>query len=165
MKRRLILLVNFLMLGAQIFLPVAAGQKPLLIPLPLSEADRAYREKGADAFLPALLRGAFTINGDAAVKIASTRQQVESVMNTLKRIEQNYNPYRGLEPIDSIEISASTRIVYYVLNYEKGPLYGVLTAYTTDHGEIVTGFLVHTELRQVVPQDLLINRALAKKFE
>ena len=70
-----------------------------------------------------------------------------------------YGIYKGVELIEFIPIANSTRVVYYVLNFELGPVYGVLSVYKTTQGEIVTGFAVNTEMHKVVPPTLIINRA------
>jgi len=131
------------------------------IPTLLTNADNAYKKDGPQAFLAALLDNA--IPDDTASK-ASLLQQAQAVSDLLRQIEMIYGSFEGVELIESIPVADSTRIVYYVLNYETGPAYGALTVYRAEEGELVTGFAVNTELHKVVPPDLIINRAQTQQL-
>ena len=126
------------------------------IPIPLANGDKAYKEEGPAGFFMALLDNAVP---DDAVSKTALYEQAAAVTEALRQAEGVYGGYKGIELIESIPIAESARVVYYMLKYESGPVYGALTVYKTDEGEIVTGFAVNTELHRVVPPDLVINRA------
>jgi len=131
------------------------------IPIPLANGDKAYKEDGPGAFFLALLDNAVP---DDAVSKTALFEQAAAVTEALRQAEVIYGRYKGIELIDSIPIAESARVVYYMLKYESGPVYGALTVYQTDEGEIVTGFAVNTELHRVVPPDLIINRAQTRQL-
>lgn len=123
-----------------------AGQK-LEMPVPLVEAGIAYKNKGSDRFMPTLIRGS---------RLQSTDNTSLSQANTMLRaIEAHYGRFLGIEMIGAVSVSESTRVVYFVINYERGPLYGVADLYKTKREEIVTNSNVNTELGQIVPPDIL----------
>lgn len=119
------------------------------LPIPLVEAAEAYKSEGANAFLPTLVKGSRLLNTNDASFVQATHM--------LNEIESLYGSYLGLELVSSIPIAPSTRVVYFILNYERGPLYGVLSAYKTTHGEIVTSSNVNTELLQIIPADVVAD--------
>lgn len=117
------------------------------MPTPLIKAAAAYKAKGAGEFLPTLIKGSRLRNTDNA--------SLSQANSMLREIEAHYGSYLGVELIGSMSISDSTRIVYFVLSYEHGPLYGVADIYKTPYGEIVTNSRVNTELNQIVPMEVL----------
>jgi hypothetical protein len=126
------------------------------LPTSLVRADIAYKRDGPEAYLAALLDN--SIPDDVASK-AALLEQAHAVAALLRQVESVYGRYLGIEVVESIQISDSTRVVYYVLKYGTGPVYGVLTIYDAEVGEIVSGFAINTELHKVVPPNLIINRA------
>lgn len=126
--------------------PVFADTKEAL-PSPLIEAAAAYKAEGAEEFLPTLVKGSRLQYTDTASFTEANKM--------LKQIELHYGSYLGVELVGSISISDSTRLVYFVINYERGPLYGVADIYKTRHGEIVTNSNVNTELNQILPPEVI----------
>lgn len=125
-----------------------AGQENEM-PVPLVEAGIAYKNKGSDQFLSTLIQGS---------RLQFTDSTSLSQANTMLRaIEAHYGHFLGIEMIGAIPVSASTRVVYFIINYERGPLYGVADLYKTKRGEIVTNSNVNTELGQIVPPDILVK--------
>lgn len=135
---------------------MAAGheKKPIQLPAPLANADQTYKRGGATEFLHALVNAS---SGKDAPEQRPMREQIQAVRSFLRQVEELYGGYRGIELIGELPVSASTRVIYYVLKYERGPVYGVLSIYRTDNSEIVTGYAVNTELHKVVPPVLLVN--------
>lgn len=126
--------------------PAFAGAKENL-PAPLIEAAAAYKAKGAEEFLPTLIKGS---------RLQYTDKASFTDANTmLKQIELHYGSYLGIELVGAIAISDSTRLVYFVIKYERGPLYGVADIYKTRHGEVVTNSNVNTELNQIMPPEII----------
>jgi len=117
------------------------------MPAPLLAAADAYKAKGASEFLPTLVKGSrLQYAGDASLAQAG---------DMLRKIETYYGAYQGLELVGSMALTVSTRVVYFVLKYERGPLYGVADVYQTRHGEIVTNSNVNTELDKIMPPGLI----------
>jgi hypothetical protein len=117
------------------------------LPSRLNEATQAYKNKGVESFIPTLLKGS-PLEGE---------KTVFSQVNSLKQIETFYGTYLNVEHLLTKNLSKSTRIVYYILNYEKGPVYGVATLYKSKDGEIVTQFNVHTTIQSIIPDSILVN--------
>ena len=118
-----------------------------IVPAPLMEAAAAYKAKGPAAFLPTLVKGSRLQYTDSS--------SLAKAGEMLKAIETIYGEYIGIEMVDSVPISSSTRIVYFILNYERGPLYGVADLYRTKYGEIVTNSNVNTELSTIIPPQVI----------
>ena len=117
------------------------------LPVPLKEAAAAYKSKGSGGFMSMLVKGSRLQYTDPAALT-----QASELFNA---IEASYGDYRGIEIIESISISHSIRIVYFVINYERGPLYGVADIYMTKSGEIVTNSNVNTSLEEIIPASLI----------
>ena len=73
----------------------------------------------------------------------------------LRMVELQYGNYLGMEMVGSLSISDSARVVYFVIKYERGPLYGVADIYKTRHGEVVTNSTVNTDLNQIMPPEII----------
>ena len=126
------------------------AEKDQEIPVPLLNAGMAYQKKGAAQFLPALIKGSrLQFTDDVSLSQAN---------DMLRAIEDNYGHYIGIELICAIPVSESTRVVYFVINYERGPLYGVADLYKTEQGEIVTNTNVNTEWNQIMSPEILAKK-------
>lgn len=125
------------------------------VPSSLADGDSAYKEKGADAFFEALLKDSYP--DDSPNKIPML-EKAQAFGQLLQQVELLYGRYKGMELVGTLPITKSTRTVFYVLNYERGPVYGVLTIFRTDAGEVVTGYAINTEALKVVPPTLLVDR-------
>jgi len=111
------------------------------------EAAAAYKAKGSGEFLPTLVKGS---------RLQYTDQtELAQAGELFKAIETLYGDYLGIEIVGSVSITSSIRIVYFVLNYERGPLYGVADIYKTKSGEIVTNSNVNTSLQAIMPPNLI----------
>lgn len=125
------------------------------MPSQLIAADRAYKHEGPEAFVTALLKGSYPLGtGDDMSKI----KQSVAVARLLEQVQVHYGQYRGAELIAVLPIASSTRVVYYVLNYEHGPAFGILSLYESGGAELITGYAVNTELHKIVPLPLLADR-------
>jgi len=128
---------------------LAYADDSAIVPAPLMKAAAAYKDKGAAQFLPTLVKGSRLQYTDSS--------SLAKAGEMLKAIETIYGEYIGIEMVDSVPISSSTRIVYFVLNYERGPLYGVADLYRTKYGEIVTNSNVNTELSTIIPPQVIVK--------
>ena len=127
------------------------------MPLQLIAADRAYKRDGPEAFVATLLRGSYPLDtsGDAS----HVRQSV-AVTQLLHQVQEHYGQYQSVEMIAELPIARSTRIVYFVLNHETGPVFGILSLYRSGDAEIITGYAANTELHKIVPLPALADRML-----
>lgn len=130
-----------------ISLNVSFAEDDQRLPITLKMALEAYKKEGVDKLIPKLLVGS-PIEGDKTVLAQA---------NIIRQIEAFYGKYLNCELFRSVRLAKSTRLVYFILNYEKGPLYGVATAYRTDQGEIITAFNFHTEIHQIIPSSLILE--------
>lgn len=114
---------------------------------PLQRASDAYLEKGVDAFIPELLKGS-PLEGEKSVLTQS---------NSIRQIEEYYGVYKGYELIYEKSLTENVRIVYYVMNYEKSPVFGVATYYKQKKGEVVTNFNFHTDMWKILPSEVIFK--------
>lgn len=121
-----------------IVLPSQAGT-------PLEEASAAYLEKGANAFILRLLEGS-PIEGE---KSALTQA------NSISQIEAYYGTYQDYDIVGEKIISDKVRLVYFILNYEKGPAFGVATYYQTGNVVIIPHFNIHTRIEKTFPSEMM----------
>jgi len=128
----------------------AESRKIIKPPVQLKNAATAYRNSGANAFLPTLFHKQLA-SGEQQSMLAKT--------NILRTVEKVYGNFVGLEMVDVIRVSDSTHIVFFILKYQRGPLYGVITTYQlkSRSSKRITGFKIHTEVSQIIPTQLLAN--------
>ncbi|CAA0126394.1 Uncharacterised protein [Halioglobus japonicus] len=114
---------------------------------PLARASAAYLKEGVEAFIPSLLEGS-PLEGEKSILTQA---------NSIRQIEAYYGAYEGYEVIFEKALTSRVRLVYYVMNYEKSPVFGVSTYYKMNDQEVVTNFNFHTEIGQIVPDDVLYD--------
>lgn len=129
------------------FAPVHSSVKNSDIPEPLSKALTIYKNGGLKGFINALVKGG-PLEGNQEM-----RQQVA----VLEKMEQYYGAYQSYDIMLINRLSDSTRLIYFILNYEKGPVFGMLTAYKIGKDETITSFVFHTKAEKVFPETLLVN--------
>lgn len=108
-----------------------SGDVPKII---LSGFD-AYKAEGADAALKAWVKGG-PLDGS---------KEALSQANILRQIQDYYGTYKTFEVVRSRILSPTTRILYFVIDFEKGPLFAKFIAYRTDQGWIITTFTFNTK--------------------
>lgn len=114
---------------------------------PLERASEAYLKKGVDSFIPELMIGS-PLEGEKSVLTQS---------NSIRQIEAYYGSYKGYELIYEKNLTKDVRLVYYVMNYEKSPLFGVATYYKQKDREVVTNFNFHTDMWQILPSEVIFD--------
>ena len=114
---------------------------------PIKEASEAYLENGADAFIPAILKGS-PLEGE---KSALTQS------NNIRQIEAYYGKFLGIEAMREKKLSENVRLVYYVMNYENSPVFGNALLYKKKGKEIVTNFNFNTDLWQIAPAEVIFD--------
>ncbi len=146
MNKKMLLIVvtiSFLVAGSTI---LTTPRMNISIPTQLRAAADAYKKNGVEAFLPTLFNSQLASGNGVNV-----REKIA----VMKTVEKAYGRYVGLEMIDSIRISKSTKIIFFVLKYQKGPLYGVITTYRFNKSTKITGFKIHTVITQIIPTQIL----------
>ncbi len=125
----------------------AAGDGGGLPPV-ISKALDAYAQKGLDALIPALVRGGPLEGQERALE--QTR--------TLRRIEAFYGAYQDHELLLARDLGRRNRLVYFILNYEKGAVFGKALLHGQGAAASVTSFNFHTAPEKILPPSLLGGR-------
>jgi hypothetical protein len=115
--------------------------------MPIENAAKAYLEKGPEAFIPALLKGS-PLEGEKSAYTQSAE---------IRKIEAYYGKFLGVELMREQKLSETTRLVYYIMNFEKSPVFGDAILYKIKDKEIVTSFNFNTELWSIVPREVVFQ--------
>jgi len=126
----------------------AADGKATNVPRPFSQALSTYKKEGISGFMTAL------VNGSPLEGNREMRQQEQ----VLEKIEAYYGHYQSYDILRINKLSESTRLIYFLLNYEKGPVFGTLTAFKNGDRETITSFQFHTKAEEIFPDSLLVGR-------
>ena len=118
------------------------------LPKIISNALEKYQKEGADQLIPNLLIGS-PIEGDKSAL---------SQANLIRQIESFYGKYLGTDLFKSVDVTPTTSLIYFVLNYEKGPLYGSATIYKANGKEIIPTFNFHTDIKQIIPSEIIFGK-------
>lgn len=108
---------------------------------------QAYKDKGPDDAVKAWIKDS-PLDGN---KDALTQA------NNLRQVQDYYGSYRGYEVIGSKELTTKTRIIYMVLDYDKGPLFARFVVYRSEQGWILTNFNFNTKEEAVLPTAVRTN--------
>jgi hypothetical protein len=121
----------------------AAGQTTVSDDVPqiiLSGLD-AYKTDGPEAAVTAWIKGSAIEGSKDALSQASTLRQVQLF----------YGTYKSFEFVHTRNISASTKVVYLIIDFEKGPMFAKFTVYKTAQGWILTSFNFNTKEELIFP--------------
>jgi len=103
------------------------------------------------------------VNGDAtaAMKVwlkgsaLEGNTQAMSQANNLHQVEDFYGKPQGFDLIAARTISAHCRLVYFAINYTKGPLFCRFQLFETAPGRwVATEVKFHTEVTNVFPSSM-----------
>ncbi|WP_019603063.1 hypothetical protein [Teredinibacter turnerae] len=120
-------------------LSVSAYAEP---PKILTNAMDAYMEKGRSAFLPAMLKGS-PLENEKSVLVQE---------NMIGQVESYYGKPESWEVLAECDLTERFRSTYYIVYYEKGPVFGYVDTYKLKSGfEIAAKFQFHTEAAQILP--------------
>ena len=114
------------------------------LPRVITNAIDTYEARGAGEFMSALLKGS---------QLEKDKKALSG--GVISQIESFYGDYHGFEASRAVKISESTSIYYYLLKYERGPLFCMSTVYKYNNNEIVIRFNFHTNESKVFPQSVL----------
>ncbi len=133
--RKSCFLIGFLwiLLGATAFSVDASGQgsKPSAesVPPVVMDGLDALRQFGPDEAAKAWSKGS-SWEGNAD----------RSFANKLRSMQESLGAYRSFEILSVRPLSATTRIVYLTLNYDKEPRFAKFLVYHTAHSWILLGY-------------------------
>ena len=133
---------------AMLLSPAAqAGVNTAAIPGALTKALSIYKKDGPRAFINALVSGG-PLEGNKEMRME---------ILVVEKIEKYYGAYQSYDILQINRLSDSTRLVYFLLNYHKGPVFGTLTAFNNGGRETITSFQFHTKAEKIFPEALLVR--------
>ena len=74
-----------------------------------------------------------------------------SYLTTLHQTQELYGNFRGYELIGIRVVSSTSYVVYFTLDYDRGPLFAKFRVYRTGLGSILTGMVLNTDEDAVLP--------------
>jgi hypothetical protein len=107
----------------------------------------AYKAKGPGEAIKVWVRNG-PLDGDTA-----TLSQADG----LQQVQNVYGAYQSFDVMSSRDLSPRVRIVYMVMNYEKGPLFARFVCYRSDREWTVTNFVLNTLDTEVLPADVSLS--------
>jgi hypothetical protein len=135
------ILAGMLVLG---FFP-ALAQNPTAISL-VESGVTAYLKGDATAALKAWIKGS-SIEGN---------QEALSQANLFRQIEDLYGKPQGYDLISEVPLTEKVKIVYFVLNMQRGAVFCRFQVYKTPQGNWISGrFDFHTEASKILPTTLM----------
>lgn len=142
------LLASLTLLVCALLLPPAqASVKTTDIPQPLSKALSIYKKDGIQGFITALARGS-PFEG---------HNEIRKQVLILEKIEAYYGAYQSVDILHINTLSDSTRLIYFLVNYNKGPVFGKLITFKNGSREMITSFEFHTKAEKIFPDTLLVS--------
>lgn len=125
-----------------------AGADTADLPRPLGHALAIYKKGGTEGFINALVEGG-PLEGN---------QEIHMQVLVLEKMEKYYGAYQSFQILHVNRLSDTTRLIYFLMNYQKGPVFGKLTAYKNGGRETITSFRFHTKADKIFPEALLVGR-------
>lgn len=86
---------------------------------------------------------------------------IDQIQAGLAPVETAYGHVTGYDLLRVIHIGTKVRRVYFVVQYERGPLYGFIDCYQTSRGWVVPGFLTNAQPSVILPPALLAGEVPA----
>lgn len=139
--------------AAQGSAPRAAAAPAMIgdVPRIVLDGFAAYRKSGRRAALDLWLE----------TSPAAATANIDQLTATLAQIEGLYGSMIGYDVLRVVHVGTRVRRVYFIVLYEKGPLYGYIDCYQTSQGWVVPGFLTNAQPGLILPPDLLTGDAKA----
>jgi len=114
----------------------------------IQEGLKKYTEKGAKATIEAWIKGSALEGSKDALAQG----------NMLRQIEDYYGPYVDYDIIKINDLSKRSKTIYFVMNYEAGPLYCYFLVYkNTSNKWVLSQFRFHTEAMQILPPEIIFG--------
>ena len=95
----------------------------------------------------------YLIRMASAVRLFSAPQMRASIPASylLRQIQDYYGTYRAFEIVSTKDLSPKTRVIYLVLDFEKGPLFAKFVVYRSGQAWILAYFNFNTKEELVFP--------------
>ena len=106
----------------------------------------AYQKSGGKEAVSIWLKGS-PIESDVSSRM--------SMSGGLVQFETAYGKMIGFEPLRVASISPSVRLVYVLLKYEKGPVYGRFDCYKANSNWIIPQLNLNVKADTILPSDML----------
>jgi hypothetical protein len=117
-----------------------------VIPEIVMSGINAYKEGGAAAAIKAWIKGS----------PFEDSQEVIDQTNRLIGIEIFYGKFVGYSLIHITDLTPFIKIVYFSIDFQKGPAFVRIYLYKSKTGWIMTGkFSINTDANQIIPESLL----------
>lgn len=120
----------------------------------VAQSSDASQKVSADAVPPVILAGldVYKDKGpDEAVKTwikgspMDGNKDALSEANALRHIQDFYGAYQGFDLSSTRDLSPRSRVIYMVLDYEKGPIFAKFLVYRVGQSWILTSFIFNTK--------------------
>ena len=102
----------------------------------------AYKAEGPDAAVKAWIKGS-PVEGS---------KEALSQANNLRQVQDFYGAYKTFHLIQSRNLGPTSRMIYLVFDYEKGPLFARFLVFRAEQGWIVTSFAFNTHPEAILPE-------------
>ena len=113
----------------------AQSRPPGEIPPIIAAGMQAYKDSGPEAAVRAWIKGS-PIDGS---------KEALSQANNLRQVQDFYGNYQGFEVVSREDLGSRSRIVYLVMDFDKGPLFAKFVIYRSELGWILTNFNFNTK--------------------
>jgi hypothetical protein len=121
---------------------VGAGeQESSEVPKVILSGLEAYKAGGAEAAIKAWIKDS-PLEGS---------KDVLAQANLLKTVQDYYGAYKAFDVIRSQNLAPTTRVIYMILDFEKGPLFAKFVVYRVEKGWILTTFTFNTKEELILP--------------
>ncbi len=101
----------------------------------------AYKTSGPEEAVQAWIKGG-SLDGS---------KEALSQANVLRQVQDYYGAYRAFEIVSTKNLSPKTRVIYLVLDFEKGPLFAKFVVYRSGQAWILAYFNFNTKEELVFP--------------
>lgn len=117
------------------------------LPPVLDNALTAYAREGLEALIPAMVKGG-PLEGEP--------RALEQSRN-LRRIEKFYGRFRSHDVVQVHRLGRAARLVYFVLNYDRGAVFCRALVYGRDDQASISAFDFNTKPETIFPPQLLAS--------
>ena len=140
-------IATFLIVSSLFLFSTIVNAETRVLPKIISNALEKYQKEGADKLIPNLLIGS-PIEGDKTAL---------SEVSRIRQIEGFYGKYLNADIVKAVDITPTITLIYYAMNYEKGPLYGSATVFKVNGKEIIPDFYFHTDIKSIFPAEIIFD--------
>ncbi|MEK0445292.1 MAG: hypothetical protein RLZZ399_613 [Verrucomicrobiota bacterium] len=116
------------------------------IPKIITEGLAVYQATGAKEALATWLKGS------PVEKDTTTNNNITTL---LSQVEGAYGKISGFEPIRLVAVAPSVQRLYFIIKYERGPLYGLFDCFKSRSGWVVNNIEFNIVAKAIVPQAIL----------